>query len=389
MFTVRTFNEISDIIGGTLTPDRFAVSSSAEDYDAALVRSADLHGAAFPKGLLAIARAGAGVNNIPIDECSEKGIAVFNTPGANANAVKELVICAMLLSCRKVVPGIDWVLNARSSGQTGIEKLAEKAKKDFVGPELAGKKLGVIGLGAVGVLVANAASNGLDMDVLGYDPFLGVDAALRLTRSVHVTKDLGELLSTCDYITLHVPLNDETKNTVSAESIVRMKDGAVIINYARGGLVDNAAVIAAVKSGKLRAYMTDFAEDELIGVENITITPHLGASTPESEENCADMAAKEINDYLTDGNIAHSVNLPDCQLPRSGACRIAVINRNVKNMVGQMTTVLAEENHNIEHMLNKSRGAYAYTIIDVSEALTPACIEKLRAIDGVLRLRVL
>ena len=380
MFTVRTFNEISGVVNDTLTADSFAVNSTAEHYDAALVRSADLHKTAFPEELLAIARAGAGVNNIPIEECSEKGIAVFNTPGANANAVKELVICAMLLSCRKVVPGIRWVEEAHKKGLTGVEQLAEKAKKDFVGPELAGKKLGVIGLGAVGVLVANAASNGLGMDVVGYDPFLGVEAALRLTRSVRVTKDMNEL---------HLPLNDDTKISISADRIARMKDGAVIVNFARGGLVDNAAVIPAVKSGKLRTYVTDFAADELIGIDNIIITPHLGASTPESEENCADMAAKEINDYLTDGNIIHSVNLPDCQLPRSGACRLAVINRNVKNMVGQMTTILGEENYNIEHMLNKSRGAYAYTLIDISENASEACIEKLRGIDGVLRLRVL
>lgn len=389
MYQIRTFNNISDIIRETLTKDAYQISDSAENYDAVLVRSADLHETQFPESLLAIARAGAGTNNVPVDECTEKGIAVFNTPGANANAVKELVICAMLLSCRKVVPGIQWVLDARAKGETGVEKLAEKAKKNYVGPELRGKKFGVLGLGAIGVMVANAASNGLDMEVIGYDPFLGVDAALRLTRSVRVTHDINEIFSQCDYITLHLPLNDETRNTINDEVLAKMKDGAVLINYARGGLVDNQAAIRALKSGKLRAYMTDFAADELIGVENVTITPHLGASTPESEENCADMAAKEISDYLTNGNISHSVNLPDCQLPRSGKCRIAVINRNVKNMVGQMTTVLGGENYNIEHMLNKSRGAYAYTLIDLSETVSDACAEKLKAIDGVLRLRIL
>lgn len=389
MYQIRTFNNISNIIRNTLTENAYQISDAGEAYDAILVRSADLHETKFPDSLLAIARAGAGTNNVPVDECTEKGIAVFNTPGANANAVKELVICAMLLSCRKVVPGIQWVLDARAKGETGIEKLAEKAKKNYVGPELSGKKFGVIGLGAIGVMVANAASNGLDMDVIGYDPFLGVDAALRLTRSVRVTHDINEIFEQCDYITLHVPLNDETRNTINDDVLAKMKDGAVLINYARGGLVDNQAAIRALKSGKLRAYMTDFAADELIGVENVTVTPHLGASTPESEENCADMAAKEISDYLTNGNIIHSVNLPDCQLPRSGSCRIAIVNRNVKNMVGQMTTVLGGENYNIEHMLNKSRGAYAYTLIDLSEPVSDECAAKLRAIDGVLRLRIL
>lgn len=389
MYTVKTMNNISDIIKQTLKASQYEVGPEQETYDALMVRSADLHETAFPQTLLAIARAGAGVNNIPVDACTEQGIVVFNTPGANANAVKELVLCGMLISCRKVIEGTEWVRDAHARGETGIGKLAEKAKKQFVGPELLGKKLGVVGLGAIGVLVSNAASDGLGMEVMGYDPFLSVEGALRLSRSVKLTADLDALFKECDYITLHLPLNDQTRGMVNEKVLHTMKDGAVLLNFARGGLVDDEAVLAAVKTGKLRHYVTDFADDTIAGQDGVIVMPHLGASTPESEENCAVMAAAEIHDYLQNGNITHSVNLPDCVMPRADGCRVTVINRNVANMVGQMTAVLAAEGLNIENMINKSRGAYAYTMFDLSAAPGEEALMKLRQIEGVLRIRVL
>jgi D-3-phosphoglycerate dehydrogenase len=295
----------------------------------------------------------------------------------------------MLLSCRKVVGGIEWVKEAKASGQTGIEKLAEKAKKNFVGPELFGKKLGVIGLGAIGGMVANAAARGFDMEVLGYDPYMNVESALHLTRVVKLTTDLNEIFSTCDYITLHLPLLDTTKGMIGEAAFSKMKKGTVLINYSRGGLVDTEALKKAMISGIIRAYMTDFAVDELVDFPGVTITPHLGASTPESEENCADMAAKELDDYLKNGNIRHSVNLPDASLPRAGVQRLAIINRNTPNMVGQITSLLASDGINIEHMLNKGRGSYAYTLLDLSDEVKTSTVEAIREIDGVLRVRVL
>lgn len=389
MYTVKTMNNISDIIKQTLKASQYEVGPEQETYDALMVRSADLHETAFPQTLLAIARAGAGVNNIPVEACTEQGIVVFNTPGANANAVKELVLCGMLISCRKVIEGTEWVRDAHARGETGIGKLAEKAKKQFVGPELLGKKLGVVGLGAIGVLVSNAASDGLGMEVMGYDPFLSVEGALRLSRSVKLTADLDALFKECDYITLHLPLNDQTRGMVNEKVLHTMKDGAVLLNFARGGLVDDEAVLAAVKTGKLRHYVTDFADDTIAGQDGVIVMPHLGASTPESEENCAVMAAAEMHDYLQNGNITHSVNLPDCVMPRADGCRVTVINRNVANMVGQMTAVLAAEGLNIENMINKSRGAYAYTMFDLSAAPGEEALMKLRQIEGVLRIRVL
>ena len=389
MYTVKTMNNISDIIKQTLKASQYEVGPEQETYDALMVRSADLHETAFPQTLLAIARAGAGVNNIPVDACTEQGIVVFNTPGANANAVKELVLCGMLISCRKVIEGTEWVRDAYARGETGIGKLAEKAKKQFVGPELLGKKLGVVGLGAIGVLVSNAASDGLGMEVMGYDPFLSVEGALRLSRSVKLTADLDALFKECDYVTLHLPLNDQTRGMVNEKVLHTMKDGAVLLNFARGGLVDDEAVLAAVKTGKLRHYVTDFADDTIAGQDGVIVMPHLGASTPESEENCAVMAAAEIHDYLQNGNITHSVNLPDRVMPRADGCRVTVINRNVANMVGQMTAVLAAEGLNIENMINKSRGAYAYTMFDLSAAPGEEALMKLRQIEGVLRIRVL
>ncbi len=389
MFTIKKLNNISDAIHDHLPTDTFRVTDAAEDFDAVLVRSADMHEMTLPENLLAIARAGAGVNNIPIPQCTEQGIVVFNTPGANANAVKELVICGMLLAGRKVVPGIEWLEQEANKGTTGLDKLVEKAKNQFVGPEIAGKKLGVIGLGAIGVLVANAASHGLGMEVIGYDPFMSVEAAWHLTRAVRHAVSLDEIFSQCDYITLHLPLNDKTRNTVGAAEFAKMKDGAVLLNFARGGLVDEDAMLAALESGRLYRYVTDFPNEKIVNHDGVIATPHLGASTPESEENCAVMAAQELANYLLDGNIKNSVNLPECELPRISKSRVAIINKNITNMVGQITAALAADGHNIEHMLNKSRGDYAYTLIDLERAPSQECLTRIRAIDGVVRVRVL
>ncbi|MEA4912021.1 MAG: phosphoglycerate dehydrogenase [Oscillospiraceae bacterium] len=389
MYKIKTFNNISDIVNDYLKAPDFSVGSEGDSFDGVLVRSADLHETALPKELLAIARAGAGVNNIPIDACNEQGVVVFNTPGANANAVKELVICALLLAGRDVVAGVDWLRDEARKGTTGIDKLAEKAKNNFVGPEVTGKRLGVIGLGAIGVLVANAACNGLGMEVVGYDPFMSVEAAWHLTRAVQQAKDIDEIFRTCDFITIHIPLNDKTRNTVDAQQLAMMKDGAVLLNFARGGLVNDDAVLAALEAGKLAHYVTDFPNDKIVGEKGVIAVPHLGASTPESEENCAAMAAQELRDYILTGNIRNSVNLPDCEMPKNGFTRLAVINRNVTNMVGQITSILASHGINIEHMLNKSRGAYAYTIIDLAVTPTDACVEALRGIDGIIRVRII
>ena len=388
MFTIKKFNNISNIIYSHLPEAEFAVTDSGDSYDGILVRSADLHEVAFSENLAAIARAGAGVNNIPIDACSEAGIVVFNTPGANANAVKELVICGMLLAGRKIIPGAEWLDMQAKNGTTGIEKLVEKAKNQFVGPELAGNKLGVIGLGAIGVMVATAASAGLGMEVVGYDPYMSVDAAWHLSRAVKHAVNVNAVLRECDYITLHLPLNDKTRGTIGREKLALMKQGAVLLNFARGGLVDDGAMLEALDAGALARYVTDFPNEAILGHEGVIATPHLGASTPESEENCAQMAAQELAEYLKNGNIRNSVNLPDCELPRGGGHRVAIINKNITNMVGQITAVLAAERHNIDHMLNKSRGAYAYTLIDLEQMPSGDCLKKLRAIAGVLRVRV-
>ncbi len=389
MTKIKTFNKISKIINEFLPAESYDISDAHESYEAVLVRSAALHEVEFPKELLAIARAGAGVNNIPLDKCSEQGIVVFNTPGANANAVKELVICGMLLSGRKVVDGVNWVNDEAAKGTADIDKLVEKAKSNFTGPELRGKKLGVIGLGAIGVGVANAAALGLGMTVLGYDPFMSVDAAWHLTRGVRQAFSQDEIISKCDYITLHLPLNDKTTGMINEKTFAKMKKGAVLLNFARGGLVDNAAVKAALADGTLAHYVTDFPNDEIAGTPGVIATPHLGASTPESEENCAEMAAKELAAYITDGNIKNSVNLPDCELPRSEGYRVAIINKNVTNMLGQISAVLAEDKHNIDHMLNKSRGSWAYTLMDITDKPSDACIERIKAIDGVVRVRII
>ncbi|MBP1577860.1 MAG: phosphoglycerate dehydrogenase [Oscillospiraceae bacterium] len=389
MYSIKTLNKISNIIYTELENDSYTVSDSAENYEGILVRSADMHEMKLPENLLAIARAGAGVNNIPVDACTEKGIVVFNTPGANANAVKELVICGMLLSGRQVIEGCDWLADLHLRCADNIETLVEKGKSRFVGPELAGKKLGVIGLGAIGVMVANAADKGLGMEVMGYDPYLSVDAAWNLTRSIIHVKTIEEIFSKCDYISLHLPLNDKTRGMIDEKTIASMKQGAVILNFARGGLVDDEAIISALESGHIRHYVTDFPNDKLLGRKGIIATPHLGASTPESEENCAQMAARQLKSYIEDGNIVNSVNLPRCEMPRTEPFRLAIINRNVKNMLGQMSAVLADAGFNIEHMMNSSRGDWAYTLFDLSVEPDEAVIKKLENIDGIIKVRLI
>ena len=383
MYNVKLYNKISKVGLDDLDPAKYTCAEDFEDYDAVLVRSAKLHDVEFPKNLKCIARAGAGVNNIPTDRCAEQGIVVFNTPGANANAVKELVVCALLLASRKVVQGANWVKSL--AGTPDIGPAAEKGKATYAGPEIAGKRLGVIGLGAIGVKVANAAV-GLDMEVWGYDPFLSVDGALALSRSVKHVTELDQIFANCDYITIHVPLNADTKNTIGAEAIEKMKDGVRIINLARGELVDTKAMAAALESGKVAAYVSDFASDEILAQENAVTLPHLGASTPESEDNCAKMAVKEIRDFLETGTIRNSVNFPNLKVPYEGGYRICMIHRNVPNMIASITSTVK---CNIENMGNRSRGDYAYTIVDAAEQPTEENLDSLRAIDGMISVRAI
>lgn len=380
MYNILTLNKISKA-GLTRLDANYNVADSVENPDAILVRSAAMHDMEFPESLLAIARAGAGVNNIPLDKCTEKGIVVFNTPGANANAVKELVIVALLISSRKIVDGIEWAKTLKDSPDAA--KLVEKGKSQFVGPEIKGKTLGIIGLGAIGVLVANAAVS-LGMDVLGYDPFISVDGAWGLSPKVKHVVSLDEIFENSDYITLHVPLTPETKGVIGKENIAKMKEGIRILNFARGDLADNEAVLSAVAEGKIAKYVTDFAAPELLGVDGIIVTPHLGASTPESEDNCAKMAADEIKDYLENGNIKNSVTLPSVSMARGAGNRVCVIHKNVPNMINSVTSALSGAN--IENMQSKSRKDYAYTILDVTGDFDASAVE---AIEGVIKVRVI
>ena len=357
------------------------------EADAVLVRSAKMHDMELPEGVKAIARAGAGVNNIPVMDCAEKGIVVFNTPGANANGVKELVLAGMLLASRDIVGGIEWV--AKEKDQEDIGKLAEKQKKQFAGCEIMGKKLGIIGLGAIGAMVANAAS-ALGMEVYGYDPYISIDAAWNLSRTLKHIKSLDEIYSQCDYITIHVPLLDSTKEMINKEAFSKMKDGVVLLNFARDLLVDENALIEALESGKVKKYVTDFANHTVAGRDGILVTPHLGASTEESEENCAVMAVKELRDFLENGNIKNSVNFPNCDM---GTCvavgRIAITHKNVPNMISQFTKVLGAEGLNIADMTNKSKGEYAYTLIDLESTASKEALDELKSIEGVSRVRVI
>ena len=357
------------------------------EADAVLVRSAKMHDMELPEGVKAIARAGAGVNNIPVMDCAEKGIVVFNTPGANANGVKELVLAGMLLASRDIVGGIEWV--AKEKDQEDIGKLAEKQKKQFAGCEIMGKKLGIIGLGAIGAMVANAAS-ALGMEVYGYDPYISIDAAWNLSRTIKHIKSLDEIYSQCDYITIHVPLLDSTKEMINKEAFSKMKDGVVLLNFARDLLVDENALIEALESGKVKKYVTDFANHTVAGRDGILVTPHLGASTEESEENCAVMAVKEVRDFLENGNIKNSVNFPNCDM---GTCvavgRIAITHKNVPNMISQFTKILGAEGLNIADMTNKSKGEYAYTLIDLESTASKEALDELKSIEGVSRVRVI
>ena len=387
MFRIKTLNQISPTGLSVLDASRFTVSDGVENEDGVLVRSADMQEYVFPPALRAIARAGAGTNNIPVDRCSESGIVVFNTPGANANAGKELALCALMLASRDVVGGVEWVKAQARAGED-VAKVVEKGKRQFVGPEISGKNLGVIGLGAIGVQVANIATK-LGMTVYGYDPFLSVDAALSLSRLVHHVTDLTAIYKNCDYITIHVPQTADTKGMLNAAAFDQMKTGVRVINLARGGLVADEDMIAALKSGKVARYVTDFPDNALTLVKNVVPIPHLGASSPESEENCALMAAQQLRDYLETGNIRNSVNLPTLEQDWSGETRLCIIHRNVPNMLASITAALSRENVNVENMTNKSKGNYAYTIVDVSARVGDAVADEIRAISGVLRVRVL
>ena len=385
MFHVHCLNKISKA-GTDCFNENYEVGAEVQNPDAVMVRSASMHEMDFNPELLAIARAGAGVNNIPLDRCSEEGIVVFNTPGANANAVKELVLAALLMTSRKIVDGIEWVQTLK--GEEGDPaKLVEKGKSAFSGPEISGKKLGVIGLGAIGILVANAAKS-LGMEVYGYDPYLSVDAAWGLSRSIHHARTLDEIYAVSDYITVHVPLTPDTREMVNAESIAKMKDGVRLLNFARGELMNTADVLAALESGKVAAYATDFASKELIGAKGVLVTPHLGASTPESEDNCARMAARELMDYLENGNIRNSVNMPAVSMPREGT-RICILHKNVPNTISLFSGAAAKEGLNIEKMSSKSKKDYAYTILDVTGDVTEQTVAAISSLGDVTRVRVI
>ena len=383
MFNILTLNKIAKC-GLDQLNDNYKITDDANvDADGIILRSFKMHDMELPESLKAVARAGAGTNNIPIDKCSEKGIVVFNTPGANANAVKELVIAGMLLASRDVIGGVAW---ANTLTGDDVDKQVEKGKSNFAGCEIKGKTLGIIGLGAIGILVANAAY-ALGMEVIGYDPYLSVDSALKLSRHVKKANSPEEVYAAADYITIHVPLMDSTRNTINAETIAQMKDGVIILNFARGGLVNNADIKKALADGKVAKYVVDFADSETVNQPGIINIPHLGASTAESEDNCAVMAARELADYLENGNILNSVNFPNCSLPEDNIGRIAIAHKNIPNVIAKFTEALSSVN--ISDMINKSKGELAYTIINTDHAIPAEAIEKLNQIDAVIRVRVI
>lgn len=385
MFTYNTLNAISPK-GLVRFTTNFKATEDVQEADSILVRSAKMHDMEFSDKLACIARAGAGVNNIPLDRCAQEGIVVFNTPGANSNAVKEMVFTGMLLASRDVIGGNKWV--EENKDNENIAKDMEKAKKNFAGTELAGKKLGVIGLGAIGVKVANAATH-FGMDVYGYDPYISVNAAWNLSRSVKHVTNVDDIYRECDFITVHVPLLDSTKEMINTAAINQMKKGVIILNFARDLLVDEKAVVAGLASGKVRHYVSDFPNPVTAGVEGVIATPHLGASTEEAEENCAEMAVDEIMDYMENGNIRHSVNYPDCDM---GICntagRLAILHSNKSGLIAKYTTILGDANINVADMTNKSRGEYAYALLDVDSPVAADVVEKLTAVDGVIRVRI-
>lgn len=380
---ILKLNEISEVANKEF-PEGYVFSKEVKDPDGIMLRSFNMHEYPLGEKLLAVARAGAGTNNIPIPACTEKGIVVFNTPGANANAVKELVICELFLGGRKIVDAIEWVKTLK--GTEGISKAVEKGKSSFVGHEVLGKTLGVIGLGAIGVMVANTAVE-LGMNVIGYDPYLSISGALHLDNRVHMA-DLPALLQKADFVTVHVPLTPSTERMFNAENIAKMKDGSVLINNSRGELVDTDAVLEALESGKLERYITDFPADKLIGAKNCICVPHLGASTPEAEDNCAAMAARELVDYIENGNITHSVNYPDVCAPRSSVCRITVMHENVKEVISKITSLISAGGINIANLLDKSKGNTAYMLLDLDDIPDDSVIEKIKAMDSVSRVRV-
>ena len=386
MYQYHCLNNIAEV-GLKKFDGNYAQTDKMEDADAILVRSAVMHDMEFSDKLCVIGRAGAGVNNIPLGKCSEQGIAVFNTPGANANGVKELVIAGMLLAARDIVGGMYWVRSERQNED--LEKMAEKEKKRFAGTELLGKKLGVIGLGAIGILVANAAA-ALGMEVYGYDPYISVEAAWKLSRDVKHITDVNDIYKECDYITIHVPLMDSTKGMIGADAIAQMKPSVVVLNLARGPLVDQKAIVEALKTNRIRKYVTDFPNSDVASQKNAIVIPHLGASTEESEDNCAVMAVKEVRDYLENGNIKNSVNYPTCDM---GICtkkgRIAICHKNMPNLIAQFTGAMAACGINIAEMVNKSKGDYAYTLVDLDSVVTEEAVAKIKAVDGVIKVRII
>lgn len=386
MYNILKLNEISKVANKEFS-DNYALVKEAENPDAIVLRSFNMHEYDIPSSVLCVGRAGAGVNNIPLDKCSEKGIVVFNTPGANANAVKELVVCGLLLAGRKIVEGIEWAASLKGKGAE-VAKAVEKGKSAFVGCEIKGKTLGVVGLGAIGAMVANVAIK-LGMNVLGYDPFISIDGAWNLDHHVIKETDINEIFKKSDFITLHVPLNDSTRSLVNKDTLALMKDGSAILNFARGELVDAVAVIDALESEKLSRYVTDFPTDEMLGVKNLIAIPHLGASTPEAEDNCAVMVARQMIDFIENGNITNSVNMPACKMPRQGKSRITVFHKNVKNVLSAITAVIGEEGINIANLMSQAKGEYAYLILDLDENLSDAALDKIKGMDSVVKVRTI
>ena len=386
MYKIRNLNPISPVYHDILSADKYLVGAEVEKPDAIIVRSADMQQMDIEDQLLCVGRAGVGVNNIPLDKMAQKGVVVFNSPGANANAVKELVVAALLLASRRVAEGIRWTLD--NADDPDLAKLVEKGKKQFVGPELAGKTLGVIGLGAIGVMVANTGA-ALGMKVLGYDPYISVEHAWSLSRAVHHSTDLSEVLRQSDYLTLHIPLTEGTRSMIDAAALEQMKKGAALINYARDALVDTEALREALESGALRAYVSDFPVPALMHVRNTVFTPHLGASTPESEDNCVRLIAGQLSDYLNVGTIRNSVNYPNCALSPVIMPRLTVLHKNVPNVIGSVTGLLASANLNIENMVNQSRGEYAYTVLDMHVQPDKALIARLQELDNIYRVRLI
>ena len=385
MYSILTLNKIAAVGTDKFDSSKYTVGEEVSNPDAIMVRSAKMHDMEFGSNLLAIARAGAGVNNIPVDKCAESGIVAFNSPGANANAVKELAICALLLSSRKITEAAAWAASLK--GTPDAPKTVEGGKSKFAGPEILGKTLGVIGLGAIGGKIANAAVD-LGMKVVGYDPYLSVNGALHLDPSVKVVTDINEIYTASDYITIHVPYTPDTKNTIDAEQIAMMKDGVRLINLARGELINSEAVVKAIADGKVAKYVTDFADDVVLGVDNVIVLPHLGASTPESEDNCAVMAANELIDYIENGNIKNSVNFPNAIMNATGT-KVCILHKNVPTIIAQITSAVGEAGLNIDNMVNASKKDYAYTMLDIAGDVTDAVADKMSSVDGIIKVRVI